>query len=114
MMKPDVEASTATAPEPIGGFVAPSDLPKPISDLIRAADDRRWIANRAVAADIVVFLTYDHVHYRARARCYARDAEHEPDVLIRRQLWAISRECRRRARDLRNQLRLILPDAAAI
>jgi len=44
-----------------------------------------------------VYPTYDRNHYLARARHYARAAEHEPDPTIREALRGVERECRRKA-----------------
>jgi hypothetical protein len=44
-----------------------------------------------------VYPTYDRDHYLARAVCYGRAAEHEPDPAIREALLTAERECRRRA-----------------
>ena len=42
-----------------------------------------------------VYPTYDRDHYIARAMCYGRAAEHEPDPVIREALLTAERECRR-------------------
>jgi hypothetical protein len=44
-----------------------------------------------------VYPTYDRDHYLARARHYARAAEHEPDPAVREALLAVERECLRKA-----------------
>ena len=48
-------------------------------------------------AKIFVRPTYDSRHYLARADHYARDAEHEPDPVIRSALVKIERKCRQNA-----------------
>jgi len=53
-----------------------------------------------------VYPTYDHAYYLARARHYARAAEHEPDMAIREALRRVERECRRRAEGAEQQTRL--------
>ena len=50
-----------------------------------------------------VYPTYDRDHYIARAMCYGRAAEHEPDPVIREALLTAERECRRRAEATTNR-----------